>query len=543
MAYIVDNEGTQIDLSFLSNSEFMTLGTASSCDVRLPSGKNLARTHCRIININGWFYIQPISNNSVLINNIRVNEKEHMLKNADRIQLGELMFTFYDEATADLDTYVPQSQEQTAETIMEGLKQRIRSLLMEQMDLRKINTTSGDAADELKKKARVQIGRIIEGIMPEIKAANIDPQELKRQSIQDILGYGPLDDLINDDSITEIMCFGKNKIYIERNGKLEKINKKFTNTQQLLGIIERIVGPLGRRIDESSPLVDARLPDGSRVNAVISPIAIDGPSLDIRKFSKRAFAAEDYIKFGSASHEIIEFLKLAVKWRQNIIISGGTGSGKTTLLNLVSAFIPEDERIVTIEDSAELKLQQEHVVRLESRPPNIEGRGEITIRTLVRNALRMRPDRIIVGECRGGEALDMLQAMNTGHDGSLTTLHANSPADVIGRLETLVLMAGMELPVRAIRQQIASAVNLICHQARLVDGSRKIVSIAELVPAQNEEQFSLSEIFVFQQTGFDDHGRVQGYFTATGVIPQFVHKLKARGIDVNFNLFKKVQQT
>ncbi|HEC91920.1 MAG TPA: CpaF family protein, partial [Candidatus Atribacteria bacterium] len=300
---------------------------------------------------------------------------------------------------------------------------------------------------------------------------------------------------------------------------------------------ERIVAPLGRRIDDSSPYVDARLPDGSRVHAIIPPLALKGPTLTIRKFFREKLTPADLIKFNSATKEMLEFLKWCVYIRKNIIISGGTGSGKTTLLNILSSFIPEDERIITVEDSAELQLRQPHWVRLESRPPSIEGTGEVTIRDLVRNTLRMRPDRIVVGECRGGEALDMLQAMNTGHDGSLTTIHSNSPRDCIRRLETLCLMAGMELPAKAIREQIASAVNLIVQVARLSDGSRKIVSISEITGMEGDV-VTMQDLFVFKQTGLDENNKIKGVFTSTGIVPSFIDELKAKGIKVDLSIFK-----
>lgn len=346
--------------------------------------------------------------------------------------------------------------------------------------------------------------------------------------VAEVLGYGPIEPLLRDDTVTEIMVNGPSQVWVERQGKLEKTSIKFDNDDHVMRIIDRIVSPLGRRIDESSPMVDARLPDGSRINAVIPPISLVGPCLTIRKFSRDPLTVDDLIRFGTMTQEIAHFLKACVEARLNIVVSGGTGSGKTTLLNVLSSFIPGDERIVTIENAAELQLRQEHVVTLESRPPNIEGKGEVTIRDLVINALRMRPDRIVVGECRGGEALDMLQAMNTGHDGSMTTVHSNSPRDTLHRLETMVLMAGMDLPVRAIREQIASALDLIIHMARLKDGSRKIVAITE-VQGMEGEVIVLQDIFVFEQTGFED-GKVLGRIRPTGVRPKFIEKLEVANI-------------
>jgi pilus assembly protein CpaF len=346
--------------------------------------------------------------------------------------------------------------------------------------------------------------------------------------VAEILGYGPIEPLLKDNTVTEIMVNGPKQVWVERNGKLEKTVIEFDDDDHVMRIIDRIVSPLGRRIDESSPMVDARLPDGSRINAVIPPISLVGPCLTIRKFSRDPLTVDDLIRFGTMTPEIAQFLKACVNARLNIVVSGGTGSGKTTLLNVLSSFIPSDERIVTIENAAELQLRQEHVVTLESRPPNIEGKGEVTIRDLVINALRMRPDRIVVGECRGGEALDMLQAMNTGHDGSMTTVHSNSPRDTLHRLETMVLMAGMDLPVRAIREQIASALDLIIHMARLKDGSRKIVAITE-VQGMEGDVIVLQDIFVFEQTGFEN-GKVLGRIRPTGVRPRFVEKFEVANI-------------
>jgi pilus assembly protein CpaF len=360
-------------------------------------------------------------------------------------------------------------------------------------------------------------------------------QRLFEQIVAEILGFGPIEPLLADESITEIMVNGPNKIYIERKGKLEKVNLTFESDDHLMRIIDRIVSPLGRRIDESSPYVDARLPDGSRVNAIIPPLALNGPTLTIRKFSKTPLTIDDLIRFGSITPEAVEFLRACVISRLNVIVSGGTGSGKTTLLNILSGFIPDDERIITVENAAELQLRQEHVVTLESRPPNIEGKGEVTIRDLVINCLRMRPDRIVVGECRGGEALDMLQAMNTGHDGSLTTAHANSPRDTLSRLETMCLMAGMDLPVRAIREQIASAVDLIIQQSRMQDGSRKIINITE-VQGMEGDVIVMSDIFAFEQQGMEA-GRVIGRLKPTGIRPKFVERIEAANIHLPAGIF------
>jgi len=355
------------------------------------------------------------------------------------------------------------------------------------------------------------------------------------QVMAETLGYGPIQPLLRDNTVTEIMVNGPKAIYVERGGKIEKTALTFENNQHLLRIIERIIAPLGRRVDESSPMVDARLPDGSRVNATISPVSLVGPVLTIRKFSKIPYTDEDLVRFGTVTPQFNEFAKACVVARLNILVSGGTGSGKTTLLNVLSAYLPPDERIITIEDAAELQLKQEHVVTLESRPPNIEGKGRITIRDLLVNCLRMRPDRIVVGEVRSGEALDMLQAMNTGHDGSLSTLHANTARDALRRLETMVLMAGMELPLRAIREQIASALDLIVHVGRYRDGSRKVMQVAE-VQGMEGDVVVMQDIFRFVQTGMED-GIILGSLQPTGIRPKFVEKIEQANIHLPASMF------
>lgn len=344
----------------------------------------------------------------------------------------------------------------------------------------------------------------------------------------EILGFGPIEPLLNDDSVSEVMVNGPRQVYVERNGRLEMTDVTFQDDDHVMRVIDRIVSPLGRRIDESSPMVDARLPDGSRINAIIPPISLVGPVLTIRKFAKDPLTTEDLVRFGTMSPEMVVFLDACVRARLNVVVSGGTGSGKTTTLNLLSSFIPDDERIVTIENAAELQLRQDHVVTLESRPPNIEGRGEVSIRDLVINSLRMRPERVVVGECRGGEALDMLQAMNTGHDGSMTTAHSNGPRDTLSRLETMVLMAGAELPVRAIREQIASAVDLIVHQSRMKDGSRKITAVTE-VQGMEGDVIVLQDIFSYEQTGIEN-GKIVGRLKPTGIRPKFVNRFEQHGI-------------
>ena len=411
------------------------------------------------------------------------------------------------------------------------LKNRIQDRLIAELD----PSMDISHTDEVRRTIEEMYDTIL--AQESIILSRTERQRLFEQIVAEILGYGPIEPLLADETITEIMVNGSQSIYIERKGMLEKVNTAFESDEHLMRIIDRIVAPLGRRIDESSPYVDARLPDGSRVNAIIPPLSLVGPVLTIRKFAKTPLTIENMVDFGTITPEAIEFLKACVIARLNIIVSGGTGSGKTTFLNILSGFIPNRERIVTIENAAELQLRQEHVVTLESRPPNIEGKGEVSIRDLVINSLRMRPDRIIVGECRGGEALDMLQAMNTGHDGSLTTLHANSPRDALSRLETMVLMAGLDLPVRAIRDQVASAINIIVHGGRLVDGTRKVTDICEIT-GMGDDKITMQTIFEFKQAGFDGEGRVVGELRATGAVPKFVHELQERKIPVPLELFK-----
>jgi len=409
------------------------------------------------------------------------------------------------------------------------LKRRIQDRLLAELD----PTMDISHTDEVRRTIEEMYDTIL--AQESIILSRAERQRLFEQIVAEILGFGPIEPLLADETITEIMVNGPDRIYIERKGKLEKVNAAFESDEHLMRIIDRIVAPLGRRIDESSPYVDARLPDGSRVNAIIPPLSLIGPVLTIRKFARIPLTIENLIDFGTITPEAVEFLKACVIARLNIIVSGGTGSGKTTFLNVLSGFIPDDERIVTVENAAELQLRQEHVVTLESRPPNIEGKGEVSIRDLVINCLRMRPDRIIVGECRGGEALDMLQAMNTGHDGSLTTAHSNSPRDTLARLETMCLMAGMDLPLRAIREQVASAVDLIVHQERMKDGTRKVVNITE-VQGMEGDVIVMSDVFAFEQTGIES-GKVIGRLRPTGIRPKFIEQIEAANIYLPPSIF------
>ncbi|MEW8372567.1 MAG: ATPase, T2SS/T4P/T4SS family [Candidatus Thiodiazotropha sp.] len=414
----------------------------------------------------------------------------------------------------------------------------IHEQLISEMDLRRKDVHSM-SDDQLRVEAENLIDQIIVRLKPDLPD-HFELGKLRVSVLNEAVGLGPLERFIEDDSITEIMVNNHREIFVERAGKLVKSGESFSSDQAVLSVIERIITPLGRRIDESSPMVDARLKDGSRVNAIIPPLAIKGPSLTIRKFAKQRLTFNDIIKYGSISHAMVDFLKICVEQRKNIIVSGGTGSGKTTLLNVLSNFIPDSERIITVEDAAELRLYQPNLVSLEAKPANLEGRGAVSIRELVKNTLRMRPDRIVVGECRGGEALDMLQAMNTGHDGSLTTAHANSPRDALSRLEVMVLMAGMDLPVTAIREQVASAVNIIVQQTRYACGSRKITKITEVTGIERNT-IQLQDIFEFRQRGFDEQGKVWGNFIATGFVPSFYETLNSIGVPVDLGIFDNSQ--
>jgi pilus assembly protein CpaF len=413
------------------------------------------------------------------------------------------------------------------------LRTKVHDRLLDMLDLSLIDTLG---KDRLKQEIRGVIERIItdNGFHTPL---NYDEREALCNEVQDeVLGLGPIEPFMHDPTVTDILVNSYKQVYVERYGKLHITPVRFKDDAHLKKIIDRIVSAVGRRIDESSPMVDARLPDGSRVNAIVPPLAIDGPSLSIRKFAADPLEMEDLITLKTLIPEIGELIKNIVKARLNVLISGGTGTGKTTLLNVFSRFIPDGERIVTIEDSAELQLKQDHVVRLETRPPNIEGKGEVTQRELVRNSLRMRPDRIIVGEVRSGEVLDMLQAMNTGHDGSLTTIHANSPRDALLRLETLVAMAGLTIPNEAVRQYISSAIDVVFHMQRLLDGSRKVVSLQEIVGMEGNV-ITMQEIFTFEQTGVSDDGRVSGRFKIAGILPRFADRFKANGIPVPQEIF------
>ncbi len=472
------------------------------------------------------------------------------------VQIGESMLRVCDEndwaakAAEDVAREAPVEEAAAAEPVDDdeppppdpmrelrrSVQEQIQKELLKRMDMKRL-TMQGVDREGLEDTAREKIRQIIDEVVANGRLPDgIDPVRLEDDVFNEAMRLGPLEELLADDSVSEIMVNGPDKVYIERGGKLQLSDCQFTDDASVLSVIERIIAPLGRRCDESQPYVDARLADGSRVNAIIAPLALSGPTITIRKFSKKALTPDDFIRFGTWTHNAAEFMKLCVWLRKNVIVAGGTGSGKTTLLNLLSGYIPHSERIVTVEDAAELRLQQPHVVRLEARPPNIEGKGAVPIRDLVKNCLRMRPDRIIVGECRGGEALDMLQAMNTGHDGSLTTVHANSPRDVISRLETMVLMSGMELPSRAIREQIASAVDIIIHESRLSDGSRKVTAITEVTGLEGN-QIVMQDLFAFHQKGIGPDGKIIGEFKPTGAMPTWFDQLAGRGIKCDPRMF------
>ncbi|MDF1562644.1 MAG: ATPase, T2SS/T4P/T4SS family [Deltaproteobacteria bacterium] len=570
------------------SKDAVTIGRVAGNDIVLGKG-NVSKQHSKIVLKDGKFIVLDLkSTNGTYVNGKRITAPQ-VVRGSDKIYVGDFIINVDDgadeeEGTGDLPARRPREsvpapvargggdqedeaprkkrrrkstqnmpaslaaaaeREAAKRALMDprierqnALIREIHDRLVEYMDLRRLDM---DKIGDEQLWSRTERG--VTDILAQMDAdgelpSGFDIDELKTDVLNEALGLGPLEEFLADDDISEIMVNHSTQIYVERGGKLTLSPKTFSSNQAVLSVIERIVAPIGRRIDESSPLVDARLKDGSRVNAIIPPLALKGPSITIRKFKKEALGIEDLIGYKTISPQGAEFLRACIQSRKNVIISGGTGSGKTTTLNIISNFIPEGERIVTVEDAAELQLRQDHWIQLETRPANIEGKGRISIRDLVKNCLRMRPDRIVVGECRGGEALDMLQAMNTGHDGSLTTAHANSPRDALARLETMVLMSGMELPVRAIREQIASAVDIIVQQTRFSDGSRKITHISE-VAGMEVDIVTLQDIFIFKQEGFDENGKVKGRFLATGFIPKFYDELQRRGIPVNMEIFRE----
>ncbi|MDA8377810.1 MAG: ATPase, T2SS/T4P/T4SS family [Planctomycetia bacterium] len=511
-------------------------------------GWTVAAHHAQILRRPEGLYVEDAGSRAgTAVNGVRIQAPYGPLQPADEIQIGAYRITVRDDTPAALPEavqaspiagdYFPVEADRALVPAMPlidfAMLRNLHERLISRMDLRRIDTTRM-ADTELRSQTRTLLDQLVRE-----DAALRDRDDRERlidAALNEVVGLGPLESLLEDDSITEIMVNRADEIFIERAGRLEPAPIVFSSEDAVRAVIDRIIAPIGRRIDESSPMVDGRLKDGSRVNAVISPVALKGPAITIRKFAKKRLRDEDLLQYDSASIPMLAFLRLAVEQRKNILISGGTGSGKTTLLNILSNHIPDRERIVTIEDAAELRLYQSNLVSMEARPSNAEGKGQIAIRDLVRNSLRMRPDRIVVGECRGGEALDMLQAMNTGHDGSLTTVHANSPRDALSRLEVMVLMAGMDLPIQAIRQQVASAVDIIVQQSRFADGSRKVTHVVEVTGMENAT-IQLQELFLYRQEGFTANGRVRGQFRATGRIPEFYEEMVERGIDVDRSLF------
>ena len=530
------------------------IGRGSSCRICF-NAPEVSERHALLTVREGRALLEDLhSANGTYVNGEPV-EQPVSLDSGMVVQIGNCMMRLSDGEEVEEEKPSPQAQEdagtggeESAErddaaddplrAVRRSVQTQIQHELLNRMDMKRL-TVQGVDREGLEESARDNIHAIVEEVVSKGRMpAGIDPVRLEEDVFNEAMRLGPLEELLADDSVTEIMVNGPEKVYVERRGRLELSDCQFSDDESVQAVIERIIAPLGRRCDESQPYVDARLSDGSRVNAIIAPLALSGPTITIRKFAKKALTAQDFIRFGTWTQDAADFMKLCVVLRKNVIVAGGTGSGKTTLLNLLSGFIPRNERIVTVEDAAELRLQQPHVVRLEARPPNIEGKGAVPIRDLVKNCLRMRPDRIIVGECRGGEALDMLQAMNTGHDGSLTTVHANSPRDVISRLETMVLMSGMDLPSRAIREQIASAVDIIIHESRMSDGSRKVTAITEVTGLEGS-QIVMQDIFAFEQTGVDSHGRIIGAMKATGAIPTWIDQVKSRGIAVDMRMFQE----
>ncbi|KAB7777949.1 hypothetical protein NB699_003431 [Xanthomonas sacchari] len=532
-------------------------------------GWSIAQQHAALKREDNGIFIETLGGRaSVLVNGEKVTGSRGPLSSRDLVQIGDYRLqvvgdepesaptprqdaSAFNAPAAPIGEHVaaaanqpiaePEQQRQLARPQdlppdIAVYRAKVHAALVKQMDLRRLDVRSmGD--DTLRATTISLIDDVLEREFADLPKT-INRRRLAKEVLDEAIGLGPLEDLIEDNTVTEIMVNAYDQIFIERAGRIEQSAVCFTSDRAVLSAIERIVTPLGRRIDESSPMVDARLKDGSRVNAIIPPIALRGPSISIRKFAKRKLEGKDLIDFGSLNAPMLEFLTMAVRERRNIVVTGGTGSGKTTLLNILSNFIPDTDRIVTIEDAAELKLVQPNLVALEARPPNMEGKGHISIRDLVRNALRMRPDRIVVGECRGGEALDMLQAMNTGHEGSLTTAHANNPREALSRLEVMVMMAGMELPMTVVREQISSAVDLIVHQKRFPCGSRKVSHITEITGVESGT-IQLQDVFLFKaRSNSGRDGKVSGEFIATGAVPEFYEELAERGVSVDLSIFR-----
>ncbi|MBQ0960303.1 Flp pilus assembly complex ATPase component TadA [Ideonella sp. 4Y11] len=532
------------------------IGKELDCEVTLP-GWRVSRRHAEVFVSNDRVFVRDLASAFGTLINERKIDGMAEVDEQDQLRVGGHLLTVRlqrspvaaTETAAPADTLqrvagvssagiaepAPATDANAdADDALYRYRRALHGRLLDAFDVRRVDThRMGDA--ELRELTERMIRELIAQMSADLPP-QVDRVRLLEEVRDEAIGLGPLEPLLADASVTEVMVNRHDEVFVERAGRLQRWPVNFTSDRAVQGVIERIVAPIGRRIDESSPMVDARLKDGSRVNAVIPPLALKGPSITIRKFSRRKLGSSDLLKFGSASPAMIEFLRVCVEQRKNMLISGGTGSGKTTLLNILSNFIPDGERIVTIEDAAELQLHHANLVSMEARPANIEGKGAVSIRDLVRNSLRMRPDRVVVGECRGGEALDMLQAMNTGHDGSLTTAHANSPRDMLARLEVMVLMAGMDLPVTAIREQVASALDIIVQQTRFACGTRKITSIVEVTGVESG-RIQLQEVFAFQQSGVDHQGKTRGHFTGRGFVPEFYEQLQRIGVPLDLDIF------
>lgn len=524
------------------------IGKSSDCEI-LIADHHASRHHANLLVGENAAHISDAGSTNGTWKGAEQVKEDCLVEAGDFYRVGATMITVLkcngvaaqrSDVTVSESSEVPTDIELTPPTPITGgdrvadFKRTVHAKLLDYLGLHKRAVMHTMSASQLRVEAAKAADEVIRNERLPLPAG-LPKSQLIEEIVAEAIGLGPLEPMMQDDSVTEVMVNGHDQIYVERDGRIEQSKAAFTDDNSLMSIIERIVTPLGRRIDEGSPMVDARLTDGSRVNAIIPPLSLVGPVLTIRKFARYRFKTKDLIGFGTMTEEMAEFMRICVEQRRNILVSGGTGSGKTTTLNVLSNFIPEEDRIVTIEDAAELQLQQDHVVSLESRPANIEGKGQVVIRDLVRNALRMRPDRIVVGECRGGEALDMLQAMNTGHDGSLTTAHANSPRDVLSRLEVMILMSGIDIPLRALREQIASAINVILQQTRFADGRRRVTSIVE-VDGMEGDTILLQPIFKFQQTGRDSTG-ILGQFRGCGYAPHFYAELEAAGIELDRSIF------
>jgi len=542
--HIQDEKGKSIRHKLAAGTHSM--GKAADADIVLID-PFASKYHAEIVVGNSGIFIQDLdSTNGTWVDGERINEN-HPLNDGDAFNIGNLFLTTVMQSIQTITRPEAKVDEDSTKSNIvilanrkddDGLfefRKKVHMLVLEHLDMYKRTTMHNMSSDQLREEAVKSAREVIKRNDLEIPKVKSE-KEIISEIVSEAIGLGPLEPMLADDTITEIMVNGPNDIYIEQSGKIQKSGTYFNSNDSLMSIIERIVTPLGRRIDEGSPMVDARLSDGSRVNAIIPPLALNGPVVTIRKFPKYRFSIDDLVKMGSLTQDMADFLDVCVRNKKNVVVSGGTGSGKTTTLNILSNFIPSTERIVTIEDAAELQLHQEHVITLESRPSNVEGKGQVSIRDLVKNSLRMRPDRIVIGECRGGEAIDMLQAMNTGHDGSLTTGHANSPRDFLSRLEVMVLMSGIELPVRAIREQITSAVDIIIQQTRFSDGKRRITSIVE-VDGMEGDVVLLQKIFEFNRTGKSADGMITGDYTGCGYAPTFYKEMEDAGIELDRSIF------